>query len=84
MDDLISKLSGIRSKYNCLDESEEPYYRVLSEAIEALSAQPDRSCKTCRYVDEFLGGVFLCRRLKESKRVQPDFCCKKWRCKQDE
>ena len=37
MDDLISKLSEIRSKYNCLDEAEEPYYRALSEAIKKLS-----------------------------------------------
>ena len=41
MDDLISKLSEIRSKYNCLDEAEEPYYRALSEAIKKLSEQAD-------------------------------------------
>jgi len=41
MDDLISKLSEIRSKYNCLDEAEEPYYRALSEAIKVLSGQAD-------------------------------------------
>ena len=41
MDDLIGKLSEIRSKFNCLDEVEEPYYRALSEAIKALSAQLD-------------------------------------------
>ena len=43
MDDLISKLSEIRSKYNCFDESEEPYYRALSEAIKVLSAQPEKT-----------------------------------------
>ena len=41
MDDLISRLSEIRSKYNCFDESEEPYYRALSEAIKLLSRQAD-------------------------------------------
>ena len=41
MDDLISKLSEIRSKYNCLDEAEEPYYRALSEAIKKLSGGAD-------------------------------------------
>lgn len=38
MDDLISRLSEIRSNYNCMDEAEEPYYRALSEAIQLVSA----------------------------------------------
>lgn len=37
MDDLISKLSEIRSEYNCFNEDEEPYYRALSKAISILS-----------------------------------------------
>lgn len=41
MDDLISKLSEIRSEYNCFDENEEPYYRALSEAIKFLSRRAD-------------------------------------------
>jgi len=40
-DDLISTLSEIRSNYNCFDESEETYYRALSEAIKVLSGQAD-------------------------------------------
>lgn len=40
-DDLISKLSEIRSEYNCFDENEEPYYRVLSEVIKILSQRAD-------------------------------------------
>ena len=40
MNDLISRLSEIRSNYNCFDETEEPYYRALSEAIQLASAQP--------------------------------------------
>ena len=43
MNDLISKLSEIRSNYNCMDEKEEPYYRALSEAIQLVSAQPERT-----------------------------------------
>ena len=39
MNDLISKLSEMRSNYNCFDETEEPYYRALSEAIQLASAQ---------------------------------------------
>lgn len=41
MVDLISRLSEIRSRYNCFNESEEPYYRALSEAIKLLSGQAD-------------------------------------------
>ena len=41
MDDLTSKLSEIRSEYNCFDEGEEPYYRALSEAIRILSRRAD-------------------------------------------
>lgn len=52
MSDLISRLSEIRSNYNCFDETEEPYYRALSEAIQLASAQPEIiRCKECkRYV----------------------------------
>lgn len=42
MEDLISRLSEIRSKYNCFDENEEPYYRALSEAIKILYRREDR------------------------------------------
>lgn len=41
MDDVISRLSDIRSQYNCFNESEETYYRALSEAIKMLSEQAD-------------------------------------------
>lgn len=40
-DNLISTLSEIRSNYNCFNESEEPYYRALSEAIKKLSERVD-------------------------------------------
>lgn len=36
-DNTISKLSEIRSEYNCFNQDEEPYYRALSEAISILS-----------------------------------------------
>ena len=32
----ISILSELRSNYNCFDIKDEPYYRALSKAIEAL------------------------------------------------
>lgn len=41
MDDLINRLSEIRSEYNCFDEKEESYYHALSEAIEILSKRAD-------------------------------------------
>jgi len=40
-EDLISKLSEIRSEYNCFDEDGEPQYRALSEAIRILSQLAD-------------------------------------------
>lgn len=43
MNDLISKLSDLRSQYNCFDESERNAYDTLSEAIKALSAEPEKS-----------------------------------------
>lgn len=39
MADTISILSEIRANYNCFDEDDEPYYRALSEAIEAVKAE---------------------------------------------
>ena len=39
MDDLISRLSELRSQYNCFDENERDAYHTLSEAIEALQEQ---------------------------------------------
>lgn len=37
MDDLISRLSELRSTFNCFDENERDAYRTLSEAIKVLS-----------------------------------------------
>lgn len=44
MDDLIIRLSEIRSNYNCMDGKEEPYYRALSEAIQLVNGI-NVSCK---------------------------------------
>lgn len=38
----IEKLSELKANYNCFDESEEPYYRALSNAIQALRNEIDR------------------------------------------
>lgn len=38
----IERLSELRSNYNCFDEKEEPYYRALSNAIQALRDKADR------------------------------------------
>ena len=48
MNDLISRLSEMRSDYNCMDENDEPYYRALSEAIQLASAQRERTGKWIR------------------------------------
>lgn len=41
MNDLIEKLSNIRSQFNCFDENERDTYSTLSEAIKVLSEQPE-------------------------------------------
>ena len=40
MSDLISRLSELRSQYNCFDENDRDAYHTLSEAIEALRKKP--------------------------------------------
>ena len=48
----IEILSELRSNYNCFDGQEEPIYRALSEAIKAVSAQPEIiRCKDCKHFD---------------------------------
>ena len=39
MDDLISRLSELRSQYSCFDDNERDAYHTLSDAIEALQEQ---------------------------------------------
>lgn len=54
MDDLVSKLSEIRSKYNCFDEDEGPYYRALSDVIKILSRLADGDAISRQQaIDEF-------------------------------
>lgn len=48
----IEILSELRSQYSCFDEQEELVYRALSDAIKALSAQPEQiRCKDCKHRD---------------------------------
>ena len=44
MNDLIEKLSNLRSQFNCFDENEHVAYHTLSEAIKVLSERPE-SCE---------------------------------------
>lgn len=44
MNDLIEKLSNLRSQFNCFDENEHEAYHTLSEAIKVLSERPE-SCE---------------------------------------
>jgi hypothetical protein len=39
MNDLIEKLSNLRSQFNCFNENERDAYHTLSEAIKVLSEQ---------------------------------------------
>lgn len=81
MDNLISKLSEIRSEYNCFDKDEEPYYHALSEAIRILSQRADEDTISRQDAidvasDECgeLQGVFgrIEERLKALPSAQPD------------
>lgn len=48
MNDLIEKLSNLRSQFNCFDEHECDAYHTLSEAIKVLSERPEPSaCWVC-------------------------------------
>ena len=42
-DEIIIRLSDIRSRYNCFDESEEPFYRALSESIRIIHEEMERN-----------------------------------------
>lgn len=39
----IRRLSEIRSHFNCFDESEEPFYRALSESIRIIYEEMERN-----------------------------------------
>lgn len=41
MNDLIEKLSNLRSQFNCFNENEREAYHTLSEAIKVLSERPE-------------------------------------------
>lgn len=60
---LISRLSELRSQYNCFNENERDTYHTLSEAIEALNEQ-----KTGKWIvdDEYIDCSY-CRREKWSR-----------------
>lgn len=53
MSDLISKLSELRSQYNCFDEHERDAYHTLSEAIKVLSERPEPCEDTVSRTDVF-------------------------------
>ena len=44
----IEILSELRAQFNCFEEYEEPVYHALSEAIKALSAEPDQWIREVR------------------------------------
>lgn len=55
MNDLISRLSELRSQYSCFNESERDAYHTLSEAIEALE-EPE----TGKWIGGELGECSVC------------------------
>lgn len=63
----IDILSDLRGKFNCFDEKEEPYYRALSEAITALTADVVEvvRCKDCKHQEKYF---YADKRLKDGGR----------------
>ena len=60
MNDLIEKLSNLRSQFNLFNENERDAYHTLSEAIKVLSEQPE-SCEDAvnrKSVEDVLHGYF--------------------------
>lgn len=41
--------------------------------------EPKRKCKNCLYSSHFKNGLILCRRKKESERVEANHSCKYWK-----
>ena len=61
-DEIINRLSDIRSLYNCFNESEEPYYRALSESIRIISEKGPKMKNNDHkkeWTIEFNGGLVL-------------------------
>lgn len=71
MADTISILSEIRSSYNCFDEDEEPYYRALSEAIEAVKAERKGHWNNAYALTEYR---YRCSECFANHRARYDYC----------
>lgn len=87
MSDLISKLSDLRSQYNCFDEHERDAYGTLSEAIKVLSEQTEIvRCKDCRHSEPWYGDKRRCFLWAEDgiDVFEDGFCNYAKRRKQDE
>ena len=89
MDDLISRLSEIRSEYNCFDENEKSYYRALSEVIKILSAQTEQHyCRECKWsrcyidVDKYGKSEIYWRCLIWDAETDEEGYCHEWKRKQ--
>lgn len=68
MDNLISRLSELRSQYSCFDESERDAYHTLSEAIEALQEQ-----KTGKWVYN-IHDILICDRCGYMTHEYGNYC----------
>ena len=71
MSDLISRLSELRSQYNCFDESERDAYHTLSEAIEALQAQKTGKWINCKFP---LGECSECHAIVDIQNNEANYC----------
>lgn len=77
--DTIERLSELRSGFSCFDDKEEPYYRALSEAIEALNRKEYPAVRQGKWLDGqgFAGNYydcFVCDQCKEQTMAKINYC----------
>ena len=70
--DLISRLSELRSQYNCFDESERDAYHTLSEAIKALKFAEWVAKEIFSEDMDDAFAELACRRLEKVRMVTAD------------
>lgn len=71
---LISRLSELRSQYNCFDENERGAYHTLSEAIEALQEQKTGKWIPCsERLPECEQEVLICTKKKVYRSKKSEF-----------
>ena len=70
-DDLISRLSELRSQYNCFKENERDIYHTLSEVIKTLKEHKTGEWINCKYP---LGECSNCHAIVDIQNNEANYC----------